>query len=206
MCVVWPRVDTLEGLWLMHEKLGHLPLLTLCLCKVRNKFLVNFWYCITLLCIPCIYVYIYIYNSLACVCCVLYTYGSSRTHTWRPAVKPYTFNIRLADMYVIEILDIYHNLRLKITLYLKGPSCDASVRHSYNVGNICLNILIVGYAVAQLVEALCYKSEGRGFDSRCCHWHNPSSRKLHLRFTQPLTEISTRNISWVGGEVKAAGV
>jgi len=28
----------------------------------------------------------------------------------------------------------------------------------------------VGHAVAQLVEALRYKSEGRGFDSRCCHW------------------------------------
>ena len=26
-----------------------------------------------------------------------------------------------------------------------------------------------GHAVAQLVEALCYKSEGRGFDSRWCH-------------------------------------
>jgi hypothetical protein len=24
--------------------------------------------------------------------------------------------------------------------------------------------------VAQLVEALHYKSEGRGFDSRWCHW------------------------------------
>jgi hypothetical protein len=24
--------------------------------------------------------------------------------------------------------------------------------------------------VAQLVEALCYKLEGRGFDSRWCHW------------------------------------
>jgi hypothetical protein len=27
------------------------------------------------------------------------------------------------------------------------------------------------YAVAQLVEALCYKSEGRGFDSRWCQWN-----------------------------------
>jgi len=27
-----------------------------------------------------------------------------------------------------------------------------------------------GHAVAQLVEALCYKSEGRGFGSRWCHW------------------------------------
>jgi len=27
-----------------------------------------------------------------------------------------------------------------------------------------------GHAVAQLVEALRYKPEGRGFDSRLCHW------------------------------------
>ena len=27
-----------------------------------------------------------------------------------------------------------------------------------------------GHAVAQLVEALRYKSEGRGIDSRRCHW------------------------------------
>ena len=29
----------------------------------------------------------------------------------------------------------------------------------------------MGTAVAQLVEALRYKSEGRGFDSRWCHWN-----------------------------------
>ena len=29
----------------------------------------------------------------------------------------------------------------------------------------------VGYAVAQLVETLRYKPEGRGFDSRWCHWN-----------------------------------
>jgi len=28
-----------------------------------------------------------------------------------------------------------------------------------------------GHAVAQLVEALRYKPEGRGFDSRWCHWN-----------------------------------
>jgi short-subunit dehydrogenase len=27
-----------------------------------------------------------------------------------------------------------------------------------------------GHAVAHLVEALHYKPEGRGFDSRLCHW------------------------------------
>jgi hypothetical protein len=29
----------------------------------------------------------------------------------------------------------------------------------------------MGHAVAQLVEALRYKSEGRGFDSRWWHWN-----------------------------------
>jgi hypothetical protein len=42
---------------------------------------------------------------------------------------------------------------------------------------VCVCVCIVctcvlkGHAVAQLVEALCYKSEGRGFDSRWCHWN-----------------------------------
>jgi hypothetical protein len=30
---------------------------------------------------------------------------------------------------------------------------------------------VVGQAVAQLVEALRYKPERRGFDSRWCHWN-----------------------------------
>ena len=34
------------------------------------------------------------------------------------------------------------------------------------------------------------------------HWHNPSYRTIVLGLTQPLTEMSTRIISW---EVKAAG-
>ena len=34
-----------------------------------------------------------------------------------------------------------------------------------------LLVLYLGHAVAQLVEALRYKSEGRGFDSRWCNWN-----------------------------------
>ena len=34
------------------------------------------------------------------------------------------------------------------------------------------------------------------------HWHNPSGRNMALGVTQPLTEMSTRNISW---GVKAVG-
>jgi hypothetical protein len=60
--------------------------------------------------------------------------------------------------------------------------------------------------VAQLAEVLHYKPEARGFDFRWCHWifhcHNPFGRTMALRSTQPLTEMSTRNISW---GVKAAG-
>ena len=55
-----------------------------------------------------------------------------------------------------------------------------------------------GYAMAQLVEVLRYQSEGRRFD-----WHNPSGRTMSLELTQPLTEMSTRNISW---GIKVAGV
>jgi len=43
--------------------------------------------------------------------------------------------------------------------------------------------------VVQLVEALCYKTEGRGFDSRYCHW-NFFIFTTALGSTQPLTEMS----------------
>jgi hypothetical protein len=55
----------------------------------------------------------------------------------------------------------------------------------------------LGYAVALLVEALRYKPEGHGFDSQCCHWNfSLTIRTVTLGLTQPLTEMSTRNISW----------
>jgi len=54
--------------------------------------------------------------------------------------------------------------------------------------------------VVQLVEALRYNTEHREFDSRWCHWkwlsHNCSGRAMAMGSTQPLTDISTRNISW----------
>ena len=65
------------------------------------------------------------------------------------------------------------------------------------------NTYLQGHPVAQLVKALRYKPEGRGVDSWWCHWnwHNPSGYTMALVSTQPLTEMSTRNISW---GVKAA--
>ena len=54
--------------------------------------------------------------------------------------------------------------------------------------------------MSQLVEALRYNPEGRGFDARWYHW-NFSSFRSHYGpgVDSALTEICTRNISGVGG-------
>jgi len=57
--------------------------------------------------------------------------------------------------------------------------------------------------VAQLGKVPRYKREGRGFDSRPCHW-NFSGRILALGLNPAQTEKNTRKCSWGGGgEVKA---
>jgi hypothetical protein len=64
----------------------------------------------------------------------------------------------------------------------------------------------MGAAVAQLVEALHHKPEGRGSIpdgvNGIFHWHNPFGRTMALGPTQPLTEMSTSNIP---RRVNAAG-
>jgi len=62
--------------------------------------------------------------------------------------------------------------------------------------------------VTQLVETLCYKVAGSIPNGviGIFHSHNPSGRTVAPGFTQPLTEMSTRNIvGGRGGVVKAAG-
>jgi len=53
------------------------------------------------------------------------------------------------------------------------------------------------HAVAQLVEALRYKPDGRKFKpdgvTGIFHRRNPSDHTMALGSNQPLTEISTRN-------------
>jgi hypothetical protein len=70
-----------------------------------------------------------------------------------------------------------------------------------------IRCLYEGAAVAQLVEALRYKLKGREFEPQWCQWiffhsHNPSGRTMALGSAQPLTEMSTRDISW---GINAAG-
>ena len=75
------------------------------------------------------------------------------------------------------------------TSFFSCSLCSIFVSFSYL--NFTLHKNLTGrYAVAQLVEALRYKPDGRGFDSRWCH--NPSGRTVAMRSTQPLTEISIR--------------
>jgi len=50
---------------------------------------------------------------------------------------------------------------------------------------IYIYIYIYGDSGSTVVKVLCYKSESRWFD-----------RTMALRSTQPVTEMSTRNISW----------
>jgi len=39
-------------------------------------------------------------------------------------------------------------------------------------------------------------AHANGMNERIFHWHNPSFCFMALALTQPLTEMSTRNISW----------
>jgi len=66
------------------------------------------------------------------------------------------------------------------------------------------HLLNTGHALPLVVEAL--RSAGSIPDVMTghFHWHNPSGRTKALGSTQPLTEMSTGNISW-GWGVEVAG-
>jgi hypothetical protein len=75
-----------------------------------------------------------------------------------------------------------------------------------NFPNISYPRYVRGHAAVKLVEALCYKLEGRGFESRM-RWiffylHNLSSRTMAMGSTRPLTEMSTKKFP--GGKKRPA--
>jgi hypothetical protein len=49
------------------------------------------------------------------------------------------------------------------------------------------------YAVARLVEALRYKPEGRGFDSRWCHWNFTLTHSFRSHYGPGVDSASNRN-------------
>jgi hypothetical protein len=50
-----------------------------------------------------------------------------------------------------------------------------------------------GHGVAQLIEALRYKPEGRGFDSRYCHWNFSLTQTLRPHYGSVVDSTSNRN-------------
>jgi hypothetical protein len=50
-----------------------------------------------------------------------------------------------------------------------------------------------GHAVAQLVEALRYKPEGHGFDSRWCHWNFSLTQSFRPHNSAGVDSASNRN-------------
>jgi hypothetical protein len=59
------------------------------------------------------------------------------------------------------------------------------------VGEVSANC--VGYAVTQLVVSLCYEVEGRGFDSRWCHWNFSLIRSFRPHYGPGVHSASYRN-------------
>jgi hypothetical protein len=53
--------------------------------------------------------------------------------------------------------------------------------------------ILKGHAVAQLVEALCYKPGGRAFDSRLCHWSFPLTQSFRPHYGLGVDSASNRN-------------
>jgi hypothetical protein len=57
---------------------------------------------------------------------------------------------------------VYHKYHILLSFYtcILQQGCD-----------FIMILCILGHMVARLFEALCYKREGRGFDSRCSQWN-----------------------------------
>ena len=51
----------------------------------------------------------------------------------------------------------------------------------------------MGHVVAQLVEALSSKPEGRGFDSRWCHWNFSWTQTFQSHYGPGVDSASNRN-------------
>ena len=98
----------------------------------------------------------------------------------------------------VRVLDLWHRVarcdrRRCATVHYPKPDEASPHYHipllQYTLQNCSLILL-----------AIRYNPEGRGFDSRWCHWNfslrYPSGRTTALGSPQPLTEMSTRSISW----------
>ena len=78
---------------------------------------------------------------------------------------------RFSDRLVFEKVHIFVILETKFSVVIQTTSPYEVFCRKLSVHIISQTYSTLwGYAVAQLVETLRYKLEGRGFDSRWCHW------------------------------------
>ena len=88
--------------------------------------------------------------------------------------------------------------RNSLQLRNKNRRCFAHIRHFIDKYNIAFSTVLKGHCATSRKVAGSIPDGVIGI----FHWHNPSGRTMTLESTQPLTEMSTRNVSW---RVKAAG-
>jgi len=127
--------------------------------------------------------------------------------------------LTICNTYCFSNATVIARTHSNVTLYVHWPLLSKTKPYEYQIpiytslthndyswvkhGFVLSTVFLFGVPVAQLVEVLHYKSQGRGFDSRWCHREsNTSGRTMALGLTQPIKEMSTRSISW---GVKAAG-
>jgi hypothetical protein len=92
-------------------------------------------------------------DIMAQALCMLDTYGYK--HTLRISIPTYC----------VSIATVVTRTRLNITLYIHFLSC------LYLIAPVLFNLGTADGGT--VVKALCYKSEGRWFYSRWCHWNFP---------------------------------
>ena len=69
-----------------------------------------------------------------------------------------------------KIMKIFMKMAARIEFRARNLTSSTNIKAEH-YGVTATTTTSRGYAVAQLVEALRYKSEGRGFDPRWCHWN-----------------------------------
>ena len=67
----------------------------------------------------------------------------------------------IAGMYIVKSLQV--EMKWSYAVIVVFIFCHKELKYIYNI--------LEGQAVTQLLEALRYKLEGRGFDFRWCHWN-----------------------------------
>ena len=63
----------------------------------------------------------------------------------------------------------------------------------YDISSLRVNVIIEGHAVEHIVEARSYKLEGRGFDSRWCHWNFLLTYSFRPHYGPGVDSASNRN-------------